>query len=153
MYDENVTCRYLIVQGINLLRLRKCRVGMSNHIRLFYVGMIIYPATVALQWRNHERDGVPNHQPHNCLFNSLFRRRSKKASKLRITWPCVRGIHRWPDSLHKGPVMRKIFPFDDVVMINGLLWHCVCSRYMHIFIMCVIHIYERWVLFCIYLFF
>ena len=29
----------------------------------------------------------------------------------------VRGIHRWPvNSLHKGPVMRKMFPFDDVIM-------------------------------------
>ena len=30
----------------------------------------------------------------------------------------VRGIHRWPvDSPHKGPVTRKMFPFDDVMMI------------------------------------
>ena len=30
----------------------------------------------------------------------------------------VRGIHRWPaNSPHKGPVTRKMFPFDDVVMI------------------------------------
>ena len=29
----------------------------------------------------------------------------------------VRGIHRWPMySLHKGPVTRKMFPFDDVIM-------------------------------------
>ena len=29
----------------------------------------------------------------------------------------VRGIHRWPvNSPHKGPVTRKIFPFDDVIM-------------------------------------
>ena len=29
----------------------------------------------------------------------------------------VRGIHRWPvDSPHKGPVTRKMFPFDDVIM-------------------------------------
>ena len=29
-----------------------------------------------------------------------------------------RGIHRWPvNSLHKWPVTRKIFPFDDVIMI------------------------------------
>ena len=29
----------------------------------------------------------------------------------------VRGIHRWPvNSPHKGPVRRKIFPFDDVIM-------------------------------------
>ena len=29
----------------------------------------------------------------------------------------VRGIHRWPvNSPHKGPVPRKMFPFDDVIM-------------------------------------
>ena len=29
----------------------------------------------------------------------------------------VRGIHRWPVNYpHKGPVTRKIFPFDDVIM-------------------------------------
>ena len=32
----------------------------------------------------------------------------------------VRGIHRWPVNFsHKGPVTRKMFPFDDVIM----LWH------------------------------
>ena len=29
----------------------------------------------------------------------------------------VRGLHRWPvDSPHTGPVTRKMFPFDDVIM-------------------------------------
>ena len=29
----------------------------------------------------------------------------------------VRGIHRWPvSSPHKGPVTRRMFPFDDVIM-------------------------------------
>ena len=29
----------------------------------------------------------------------------------------VRGIHRWPvETPHKGPVTRKIFPFDDLIM-------------------------------------
>ena len=197
----------------------------------------------SLQWHHNGHDGVSNHQPHNCLLNSLFRGRSKKTSKLCITglcagnssvtgefptqmasnrenvsiWRChhvsrniplvtknfrkktpntgfmgfrkscwqtyisfalthqygasslnylasskavtkftmtswlvqwhlkllasrlftvcsaadqrkhqssaslgfVRGIHRWPvNSLHKGPVTRKMFPFDDVIMIR-----------------------------------
>ena len=38
-----------------------------------------------LQWRHNECDGVSNHQPHDCLLNRLFRRRSKKTSKLRVT--------------------------------------------------------------------
>ena len=32
----------------------------------------------------------------------------------------VRGIHRWPvNSPHKGPVTRKMFSFDDVIMLPG----------------------------------
>ena len=38
-----------------------------------------------LQWRHNGHDGVINHQPHHCLLNRLFRRRSKKTSKLHVT--------------------------------------------------------------------
>ena len=40
---------------------------------------------IPLRWRHNERDGVSTHQPHYCLRNHLFRRRSKEASRLRIT--------------------------------------------------------------------
>ena len=33
-------------------------------------------------------DDVSNHQPHHCLLNRLFRRKSKKISKLRVTGLC-----------------------------------------------------------------
>ena len=39
----------------------------------------------SLLWRHNGRDGVSDHQPHKCLLNRLFRRRSKKTSKLRVT--------------------------------------------------------------------
>ena len=42
-----------------------------------------------LQWRHNGRDCVSNHQPYDCLLNPLFRRRSKKTSKLRVTDLCV----------------------------------------------------------------
>ena len=76
-----------------------------------------------LQWRHNERDGVSNRRPLDCLHDRLFRRRSKKTSKIRVTGLCVRGIHRWPvNSPHKGPVTRKLFLFDDVIM-----WHIKVS--------------------------
>ena len=40
------------------------------------------------QGRHNERDGVSNHQPRDCLLKCLFRRRSKKTSKLRVTGLC-----------------------------------------------------------------
>ena len=42
-----------------------------------------------LRWRHNSRDSVSNHQPHDCLLNRLFRRRSKKTSKLRVTGLCA----------------------------------------------------------------
>ena len=34
-------------------------------------------------------DVISNHRPHDCLLNCLFRRRSKKTSKLRVTGLCA----------------------------------------------------------------
>ena len=73
-----------------------------------------------LPWRHNDHDGVSNHQPHGCLLNRLFRRISKKTSKLRVTGLCVGNSPGPMNSPHKGPVTRKMFPFDDVIM------NCVC---------------------------
>ena len=45
-----------------------------------------------------------------------------------------RGIHRGPvNSSHKGPVTRKMFPFDDVIMVykSWLIW--LTNNLLHIF--------------------
>ena len=42
-----------------------------------------------LRWRHNDHDGVSNHQPHDCLLNRSFRRRSKQTSKLRVTGLCA----------------------------------------------------------------
>ena len=76
----------------------------------------------SLQWRHNEPDGVSNHQPHDSLLNLLFRRWSNKTSKLRVTglW---RGIHWLPViSSRKGPITRKMLPFDDVIMSYTVCW-------------------------------
>ena len=54
-----------------------------------YVISLMLLTYVALHWRHNDHDGVSNHQPHGCLLNRLFRRRSKKTSKLRVTGLCV----------------------------------------------------------------
>ena len=74
---------------------------------------------MALHWRHNDHDGVSNHQPHDCLPNGLFRHKSKKTSKLRVTGLCVGNSPGPVNSPHKGPVTRKMFPFDDVIMV----WH------------------------------
>ena len=71
---------------------------------------------MALEWRHNESDGVSNHRCLDCLLSRLFKRRSKKKQSSALL-AFVRGIHRWQvNSLHKGLVTRKMFPFDYVVM-------------------------------------
>ena len=68
-----------------------------------------------LQWRHNEHDGVSNHQCLVCLFSRLLNQHQRNQSQ--CYWPFVGGIHQWQvDSAHKGPVMRKPFSFDDVIM-------------------------------------
>ena len=71
---------------------------------------------LTLHWRHNDHDGVSNHQPHGCLLSRLFRRRSKKTSKLRVTGLCLGNSPGPVNSPHIGPVTRKMFPFDDVIM-------------------------------------
>ena len=44
---------------------------------------------VALLWRHSGRDGVSNHQPHDCLLDRSFRCKSKQISKLCVTGLCA----------------------------------------------------------------
>ena len=86
----------------------------------------------SLHWRHNDHDGVSNHQPHGCLLNRLFRRRSKKTSKLRVTGLCAGNSPGPVNSPYKGPVTRKMFPFDDVIMyfIQFLPGVCFISRWL-----------------------
>ena len=46
-------------------------------------------SVTSFQWRHNGHDGVSNHQSTDCLLNRLFRHRSKKTSKLRVTGLCA----------------------------------------------------------------
>ena len=47
------------------------------------------------------------------VYSSADQRKHHSSASLAF----VRGIHRWPVNFpHKGPVTRKMFPFDDVIM-------------------------------------
>ena len=50
---------------------------------------LFYKWSISLHWRHNGPDGVSNHQPHDCSLSRLFRQRSKKASKLRVTGLCA----------------------------------------------------------------
>ena len=50
---------------------------------------LVWSHACSLRWRHNGRDSVSNHQPRHCLLSLLFRRRSKKTSKLRVTGLCA----------------------------------------------------------------
>ena len=83
--------------GVDLSITRVMTKKTAYHYQLYEV-MLIYIIDCErkyalkiqpLRWRHNGRDSVSNHQPLDCLLNRLFRRRSKKTSKLRVTGLCA----------------------------------------------------------------
>ena len=72
---------------------RYCSLALRHrydHQLYVITGMMQHPVGLSsLQWRHNGRDGVSDYQPHYCLFNRLFRLRSMKTSKLRVTGLCA----------------------------------------------------------------
>ena len=54
------------------------------------------------------------------VYSSVYSGADQRKHQSSASLAFVRGIHRWPvNSPHKGPVTRKMSPFDDVIM-------CLC---------------------------
>ena len=92
---------------------------------------------LTLHWLHNEHDGVSDHQRVDCLLNRLF-----------ISGPDQSKLVNSP---HKGPVTRKMFPFDDVIMINlyhgyycswlPTIWAMASSVIMIIFSLYIVYSY------------
>ena len=51
---------------------------------------------------------------YSTVYSGIDHKKHQSSASLAF----VRGIHRWPvNSPHKGPVMRKRFPFDNIIML------------------------------------
>ena len=117
--------------NLDFISRSKDTIGTPEAKRLTTVGpkrLCICGRFTTLHWRHNDHDGVSNHQPHGCLLNRLFRRRSKETSKLHVTGLCVGNSPESVNSPHKGPVTRKMFPFDDVIMQRFFIWYPVILR-------------------------
>ena len=69
---------------------------------------------------------------YSTVYSSLDQRKHQSSPSLAF----VRGIHWWPvNSPHKRPVTRKMFPFDDVIMItrqSATAYFVGCTVYMRL---------------------
>ena len=109
---------------------------MSIHELLSFFLLMVFPLLSALQWRHDERYGVSNLQPHDCLLNHLFRRRSKKTSKLRVTALCEGNSPVTGEFPAQRASDAEKIPFDDVIewfrgMESNSLYiqiHCACRH-------------------------
>ena len=76
---------------------------------------VIYKSERTLQWCWNEHHDISNHWHLDCLLNHSGTHQRKRQSSMSVAF--VRGTHRWlVESPHKGPIMWKMFPFDDIIM-------------------------------------
>ena len=63
---------------------------------------------------------------YSIIYSDADQRKHQSSASLAF----VRGIHRGPvNSPHKWPVTRKMFPFDDVIMLVDSIWNLqVCNN-------------------------
>ena len=86
----------------------------------------------SLRWRHNGPDSVSNHQPRDSLLNRLFRRRSKKTSKLCVTGLCAvhsPGTGEFPAQMSSNAENVSIWwphhvlIYDWVITSYGKLWY------------------------------
>ena len=108
-----------------------------------------------LRWRHNGHDSVSNHQPRDCFLNRLFRRRSKKTSKLCVTGLCAgnspeagefpaqmasnaENVSIWlrhhADSAFTITWHRYEFWYDQYKPQINLLRHTMCNRHLLCFV-------------------
>ena len=117
---------------------RKSKIGneqiCTNVVFSVYSWMLVYKTYLAchiavqptnyahtLRWRHNGRVGVSNHQPNDCLLKRLFRRRSKKTPKLRVTGLCAGNS---PATSEFPPQMASNAENVDVIMISCFVGYC-----------------------------
>ena len=98
----------------------------ANHVWQAVLSQSTNPSEITWQWRHKERPGVSSFRRFDRLFNHFFRQISKKRSKPALLALCAGNPPVTGGFPHKGPVTRKPFPYDDVIMMrraeqNGFL--------------------------------
>ena len=131
-----------------MLGAQHCSLTASYHHRLFLAHNSVHfrqdkyicnnECLFALQWRHNGCHSVSNHQPHDRLLNRLFRHRSQKISKLRVTGLCV------GNSPGTGEFPAQMASYADNVSIQwrhhvAILFFCngfseTCAELLAIFV-------------------
>ena len=61
------------------------------------------------------------------IYSTVYSDANQSKHQSSASLASVQGIHRWPvNSPHKGPVTRKMFPFDDIIILTRDYTSLVC---------------------------
>ena len=119
--------------GLGTVKGKVICIHSDGQVRFSYnYGPALGSDMLSLLWRHNGHDGVSNHQPHDCLLNRLFRRRSKKTSKRRVAGLCAGNSPVTGEFPAQRQVTRKISPFDDVIMSKPveIFQHVQCVNFV-----------------------
>ena len=86
-------------------------------------GLVTYSSICSKTWSDHSVKQKSIYQitsltvVYSTVYSGADQRKHQRSTSLAF----VRGIHRWPvNSPHKWPNTRKMFPFDDVIMLTRI---------------------------------
>ena len=119
-------------------KVRQCRWTSIKIMILFVLELLVRITYLILSYvimgRMRLKSPASRLFTHSIVYLGADHRKHQSSTSLAF----VRGIHRWPvNSPHKGPVARKMLPFDDVIMLNmtsvwngcyGFSFYDVCAR-------------------------
>ena len=82
---------------------------------LIYLSIVSYCSLFILRWR-HNGHVASQITSLTIAYSSVYSGADQR--KRSASLALVRGIHRWPENFpHKWPVSRKMFPFDEVIIV------------------------------------
>ena len=87
----------------------------SNHWPLGCVAGLLHYSDTIMSPKTSQITSVSS--VNSIIFSDAEQRKYQSSASLAF----LRGIHQWlVNSLHKGPVTQKMFPFDDIMNISFL---------------------------------
>ena len=118
-------CNFSIVHCLKepvvpIPRGRRCVIASLCHQSYCYYWLILFHQRdpITLQWR---QSTLASQITSLTIYSGTDQRKHQSSASLAF----MRGIHLWPvNSPHKGPVMQKMFLFDDTIMSHQPRVHC-----------------------------
>ena len=127
-----MTCTITLIKTIrydlrtkSLATITLTQLCVYHHMHYITQPWRVHQQTVIGSGRDHYNDVImsamasENHQPQDCLLKRLFGSRSKKTPKFRLTGLCAGNSPFTGEIPAQRAVMRKMFPFDDVIMMSA----------------------------------